>query len=295
MTRAKVCAGVLAVIALVLASQAASAAPIQWYPQAGTTIEYHLSWNLSFKNGVRYTGSVFNVYNYTTENVIYLLAQSSEDSIFVLNGAANYVRLAAGVSVTLKHVYSETSMTTLGRHAIVVAGGLTMDSGNIRVFVFKNATWNVLAGINTTNDSLLKSNFITTPNRFVDHVDCTKNPGDSFTDAIQPAASTSAFRLTAIIDGKSPERISASGFYNSSTVIYRGSYIMDASGQVTSHTYTFSGITLLTNIAGASCTFSRQEAPSTLLPEWAYWIISGGLAVLAIGMAALAVKRGRKH
>jgi hypothetical protein len=116
----------------------------------------------------------------------------------------------------------------------------------------------------------------------------------TFTDTIQPATSTAVMRLDAAVVGRTPERIVASSFYDGTSAYYRGGYVAEASGQVLSYTYTFSGVMMLANIAGTSCTYSRAAASATLLPEWAYWIICGGLAVLAIGMAALAVKHGRR-
>ncbi|NMC07978.1 MAG: hypothetical protein GYA24_22420 [Candidatus Lokiarchaeota archaeon] len=293
MKRPMACAGLLAVLCIIMATQAASATATQWYPQAGTAIEYQLNWNLSFKNGTRYTETLFNVYNQTSEHAIYILAKAMEDNIYMVNGLSNYVRLAAGVPVTLKHAHVETSATTLERHASITASSYMFDAGKIRVLLFRNATLTIISAVNTTSDSLVKSSFITAPNGFVDHVDCTKNPGDIFMDAFQASMSTSVFRLPATITGKSPDRITASWVYNQTTFIYRGAYTMDPAGQVLDYTYALSGGTLYASIAGASITYYRATAAS-FLPEWAYWIICAGLLVLVIGMAALALKRGKR-
>jgi hypothetical protein len=293
MKRARTCAVVLAAVTLMFGIQAASAASTQWFPSAGTTVDYQLSWNLSFTNGTRYTNVMFNVYNSTVDSILYIYPKALDDNIYTLTGKPNYVTLATGVTVKVRNVYAETSSTTLERHLSVTAGNVTFENHRMRLLLFRNNSWSIILNLNTTNDGVSKSGFYTTPFRFLDYIDCTKNPGDIFPDTIQPAFSTIVTPLQATIVGRSLDFLDSVAVYDVGTQIYRGSYITNLAGQVLSYTYTFKGITTLANIAGASCAFSRPVA-TTLLPEYAYWAICGVLGVLVIVMGVVAAKRGRK-
>ena len=72
----------------------------------------------------------------------------------------------------------------------------------------------------------------------------------------------------------------------------------DKSGKVISYTYSVHGGTSFSDIAGVSCTYTvvttPNAAPSTLLPEWAYFVIIGGLAVLCVVLAIVAARRKAK-
>jgi hypothetical protein len=293
MKRARTCAVVLAAVALMFGSQAASAVSTQWFPSAGTKIDYQLSWNLSFTNGTRYTDVLFNVYNQTSEKVLYLYPKALDENVYSASGLLNYNLIASAVEITVRNEYSSTSETTLGRHVSVRFGNLTFEAYKMRVQIYRSISYTTLCNLNYTDDSIFKSGFFTAPNRFVDYIDCSKNPGDKFVDCIQPGFTTSVISLQAWMVGRSPDQLIASSEFDTGSVIYHAGYIANPYGQVTSYTYSFSGESLIPTLAGASCAFSRLDS-SMLIPEYGYWAICGVLGVLVIVMGVVAAKRGRK-
>ncbi|HME55675.1 MAG TPA: hypothetical protein VKM55_25940 [Candidatus Lokiarchaeia archaeon] len=247
-----------------------AAPPQQWFPSAGTGLDYSLSWSLAYFNGTKATDQQFDVYKSNSSNDYYLINSLQDLNYWAKSAFPSWILLVTKTSITVHHAYSSATASTLNRTISIHAGNITIAKGTVNVFGLFNASSSTQFDISLQSDLVQKSGFFTSGQSFLDYFDNSLLPGEKF---VAPMDYQVPSIVSASILAKTDSAIV--GAYNESTD-FNFTYIAAGSGQVQSLTEVGSYYFFWKDIRSFSVTFALVTGGSNALP--------GPLPIIVIGV-----------
>jgi Tfp pilus tip-associated adhesin PilY1 len=271
--------------------------PQQWFPQAGTSVTYNLSWSVTYLNETWLSSTGFDLYvnNYSTGSWILIPYAFGNDL------AGEYQLALQNVSVTLIHAFSSLNSTTLNRTMTLVAGNATDNAtltggGDVLAFT---AFPGVDYYMSLNSDTVQKSGFFTfSATSFVDYFNNELQPGDAFAAPWDESYGfiglpSHPFHLDTNASILANTALGITAMWNDSAGDLSGTYVADTGGQVNSFTFTGESPSF-PQVGAWSFTFLREIAsapPSTTMPGYP---ITGIVLVAVLGVATIVISSRRR-
>nr|MDO8115344.1 hypothetical protein [Candidatus Sigynarchaeota archaeon] len=276
------CSAILAAVVLVLSLQGTSAAASQFFPAAGQSYDYKLTWYLTYTNNTRVMDTKFNVYNATSKVTLIPVWLNSR---WYMSGTGTSV--ANDTEITFQHKYLELNSTSISRLFSIVVGNITFKHVENWLYTTKG----FYSIFNWTNDILGKTALFAAANTFLDHFDCSLQPGDYFNS---PHMTTLTYQYPTNIMAKTADHIVATWSLAGGTVSKNGTYIADAAGQVISYTFEVADSGFSNGVKSVAYSLARPVSSS--IPGYpAEWLIIGLIMGIPFAIHALVsrVKKSR--
>jgi len=227
----------------------------QWVPQSGTTLNYALSWSLTYENGTRLASTTFDVYKENVMPPTYFFLPATLDPGFVFGNYTGYSLLEQGIPIMLTRNYVSLNSTTLNRTASMTFGSLTLTAPATIV----GFPWWIRSGsdeqyVTINSDVVQKDGYPATDGMlFIDYFNNALQPGDSFLSPVN-LAYTIANYSSSVLSKSSTEIVA---FWSDALTGVNGTYVADPSGQVRTYTWASSFTFFWPYIRGYSFTYTR--------------------------------------
>ncbi len=244
------------------------AASTQWFPHAGTVIEYDLTSSLTLMDNSRAESNTFNIY----DNAGYItLVPTVMDTNFP-GMPTSMVLMLSDVKVSFLVNYTEKSNTELYKNVRLKLDDVIYRNIDIRLIRFRNlaSQWIRWLSISSNTSFVDKSNFFTNSFMlFLDFFDCTLGSGASVIYDVNILSVT-------------PDHIVAASIFSISLNVNE-TYVANANGKV--ETYQLSFYTTSISLNGFRKTnykFAVRESTSNGIFGYNLYLIFALIGILTV-------------
>ncbi len=237
----------------------------QWFPHAGTVIEYDLTNSLTLLDNSRTESDTFNIYN----NSGYMtFVPTLMDSIYP-EMPTSFVLMMSDVKVSFLVNYTEKSNTELYRNTRLKLDDVIYDNIDIRLIKFRDLSsqWVKWFSISSNTRFVDKSNFFTDAFwEFLDFFDCTLGSGANVIYDVNILSAT-------------PDHIVAASL----SLTVNETYIANTNGKVKTYHMSFYLPNMLTNgFRKTNYIFTARESTSNGIFGYDLYLIIGLIGILTI-------------